>query len=111
MTLFKRVDGTTAYRLAMFFIVLSVTPFSSILPKFNGFKPLWETVTEFQEANKVTQKKLDDLATKVETLSAQSSVVESRVIRVESDLKTLQTTFQGFQVDFEKYRKEYAPQQ
>lgn len=102
---FQRVDGTTAYRLAMFFIVLSVTPFSSFLPKIDGFKPLWATVNDFQESNKETQKKIDEAIRKVDNLNVKAEGLETRVLQIENEVSKTQTLLTGFQVDFERYRK------
>lgn len=89
----------------MFFIILSVTPFSSILPKFDGFKPLWDTVRDFERSNGELQKKLDEAITKVDGIKIKADGLENRIQAVENEVAQTRRLVTGFQVDFERYRK------
>lgn len=109
---FKKVDGTTAYRLAMFFIILSVTPFAVFLPPVQGFKPLWSVVQDFDNSTSEIKGKLDRQFTKLDQIEAQANLLESKVQSIEVKVQNVETEMlktralvTGFQVDFERYRK------
>lgn len=93
----NKLNGTTLYRVAMFFIILSVTPFSKLLPRIEGFVPLWEQMADLVLVQKENQKKFDELISRAETLERKINAVETRVQQVE--LK-----FTGFEIDFKRYR-------
>lgn len=111
--LFQKMNGTTAYRFAMFVIVLSVTPFSKLLPRSEHFIPLWEQVDTLVKSDKQNKEKLDTTVAQVNALNAQIGRLDAQVQKTEAAVQKTEVAVQkteavisGFQVDFERFKND-----
>lgn len=114
--LFQRMNGTTAYRFAMFVIVLSVTPFSKLLPRSEHFVPLWEQVDTLVDTQAESKEKLDTTVAQVNALNAQIGRLDAQVQKTEAAVQKTEIAVQkteavisGFQVDFERFKNDRKP--
>lgn len=121
MTIRRKDDGSSSilkwgakessYRIAVFFLVLSMHPLGRQVLGTFGFKfPDEQKLNVAAEVSTATQAQLIDISKDVNKLKDDVKGLTAKVDTVDHKVESTNLQFIGFQIDFEKYRKSQPTQ-